>query len=110
MIEELQFLLDKLGNIDDLALWVLGGFAVYKLVIYLSGVGAAVMLTKLFINKVHDASTRPKRREVELGGSFIHHSDWQVIKSLLLEYKSTGYWHSSDVKKITKALNEGLDK
>lgn len=60
MIEELKFLLDAMGNVDNIALYVLGGFALYKLVVYLSGVGAAVMLTKLLINKLHNAYTAPR--------------------------------------------------
>jgi len=86
MIDELKVLLEMLGNVDNIALYVLGGFALYKLVVYLSGVGAAVMLTKLFINKCHSAYLKPQyvSKSVNLDGIFItHDGTYQRFKDFL---------------------------
>lgn len=60
MIEELKSILTMVEKVPETVLWVLGGFALYKLVIYLSTTGAIVMLVRLAIEKWHDARTRPE--------------------------------------------------
>lgn len=108
MIEELKVLLDMLGNVDNIALYILGGFAVYKLVIYLSGVGAAVMLTKLAINKLHDYKTQPKK--IDVSGMVYNEEDWTKIIGAISQYSTATYGgslHGSDVRQLIKVLNEG---
>lgn len=47
MIEELEKLLDLLGDVTSIAGWVLGGFILFKLIILLSTTGSIVYLSKM---------------------------------------------------------------
>jgi hypothetical protein len=71
-LKELVILIEKLPNV---AMWTLLGFAIYKLVTYLSVTGSFVFIAKLFIEKVHDAyrlkQTKNPIKEVEIKGQFI---------------------------------------
>ena len=60
MIEELKLVLDSLGDLSGVALWVVGAFIAYKLIIYMSTAGAFVYVAKLFIEKIHHWATSPK--------------------------------------------------
>lgn len=110
MIEELKFLLDAMGNVDNIALYVLGGFAAYKLVIYLSGVGAAVMLAKLLITKIHDVLTRDKITRAKFGNLFFRSTDDERLERVMRLYTPTNYVHSHDTEKMIAALYAGLKK
>jgi hypothetical protein len=54
MIDELKALLDALANTPNMALYGLGLFITWKLVVYLSTAGSIVYVLKLAINKWHD--------------------------------------------------------
>ena len=60
MIEEMKMILDSIGDLTGIALWVVAGLIGYKLVIYLSTAGALIYLGKMLIVKVHDCITREK--------------------------------------------------
>lgn len=60
MIEELQAILGMIGDLSAIAGWVIGGFIVFKLVVYLSTAGIIYNLTKLFIERTHNWLTSPK--------------------------------------------------
>ena len=108
MIEELKFLLDKMEGIPDLGLWVLGGFAAYKLIIYMSTTGAFVYIAQLLITKIHDAITKPKK--VNFEGLFFDDADISPIRQIMAQYTTTMYVHGRDAKRIYKALEDGLKK
>jgi len=87
MFEELKVLLDMLGNVDDIALWIVGGFAVYKLIIYLSSMGAVVMIIKLIVNKLYDVSHEgiTNKKEIESNRLKIREQelDYEIAKTSL---------------------------
>lgn len=60
MIEELKMVLDSIGDLTGVALWVVGFFIVFKLVVYLSTTGAVVFLVKMLIEKLHSYGTMKK--------------------------------------------------
>jgi hypothetical protein len=70
-MEEIKEVLHMIEKLPEITLWVLGGFAVYKLVTYLSTMGAFVVVTKLAINKAYDAWAIP-RDKVKV----IEHNKW----------------------------------
>lgn len=62
MIDELKMILDAIGDLSGVALWVVGGFLIYKLVMYLSTAGAMVYVSKLLIIKLHDVAITRKTK------------------------------------------------
>ena len=52
MIEELQAILELLGDMTGIAGWVFGGWLAFKAIILLSTTGAIVYLTSLGINRL----------------------------------------------------------
>lgn len=76
MIDELKQLIGMIEKVPETALWILLGFAVYKLVVYLSGTGAIVFCIKLAIEKGHDMFIRRQAEkstpiEHTINGEFI---------------------------------------
>lgn len=55
MIEELTAILNLLGDITGIAAWVLGGFIVYKSVIYLATAGMIYKLISMAVDKLYSA-------------------------------------------------------
>lgn len=80
MIDELKQLLTMVQNLPDMVLHVLLGFAVYKLIMWLSSVGAAVTLTKFAITKWHDWATREKKIRTEFSYNSIVLGDAAKVK------------------------------
>jgi hypothetical protein len=60
MIEELQTLINLLGDLSHLAVYVLVGFVVFKLVIYLATTGTIVYLVSLAINRLYEYFTHKR--------------------------------------------------
>lgn len=116
MIDEFKQLLVLVEKIPTITLWVLAGFALFKLIVYLSTTGSVVFVSKLLIEKIHDAVTRP--RQVSLGRLPIDEETFESLKSLLSglahhrhvksvkEYGITAYLHGSDVEWLRQAINE----
>lgn len=108
MIEELKLVLDSIGDLTGVALWVVGFFIVFKLVVYLSTTGAIVYLVKLAIVKGHDFLTKDQIIKHKFEGHFIDDGVAAEFGDLLNECKtSTGvYIHSSDIRILKKALTK----
>lgn len=60
MIEDFKMILDMIAKLPNFAIEVLLGFGIYKLVVYLSTTGSVVFISRMLIEKIHDAHTRPK--------------------------------------------------
>lgn len=60
MLEELKLLIETFKGLSDMALYALGGYGLYKLILYLSTTGSAVFIAKLLINRVFDYLNSPK--------------------------------------------------
>lgn len=108
MMEEIKELLHLIEKIPSLTLWILGGFGVYKLVMYLSTTGAIVLISKLAINKGHDYLTRPERKEFRIGELCMHDTvaNQLVMTLSTLERKDRGFLYLDDVKWLQDAINE----
>ena len=63
MAEELKEIIDMIAKVPETALWILGGFALYKIVTYLSVTGSIVVVLRTAINKYH--AIQVKKQEVK---------------------------------------------
>ena len=124
MLEELKFLGELLQKFPETALWVLGGFALYKVVMYLSMTGSITFVLKLLIEKAHDAYVRkvtkpeapPPPKEVTfLEGQVISHDGTRsrlerILRQHLRNSGNKGiistHIHSCDVDWFEKAILE----
>ena len=108
-LAELVKLVEKLPNVT---LWILAGFGVYKLVTYLSITGGFVFVSKLIVEKLHDAyrlkQTKNPIKEVELKGVFISHDGtYQRFLQELSMVKGDGpYIHGYHVDWIHDAIQD----
>jgi len=82
MVEELQAILNLLGDVTGIAAWVLGGFIVYKSVIYLSTAGMVYALVRLFITKAHDLFSKMSESKIAAANSPEKREYFDVIKDL----------------------------
>lgn len=105
MIEELKYLLEHISDVPEMGMWILLGFGIYKLTIYMATTGSFVIIARLLINRSHDVLTSPKK--VKVGYTFINDSDYHRVMDALCKYRSTSYIHEDDTNKIIKALDEG---
>ena len=112
MIEELKILLDIIGDLTGIALWVVGFFMVFKLVVYLSTTGALVYVLKLAITKLHDAITREKKAVYSYEGDCIDEKAKIEMDSLIRESRISGltYIHHSDIDFIRTAIKEKRER
>lgn len=125
MIQELRELLGVVEKLPAMTLWVLGGFAVYKLVVYLSTTGAVVMLVRLAIEKLHDYKVRPPQpdppKAVSLERIFItSDGTYERFRSILelvrdgvnlqKKWAPGGYLHNYHVDFIIKSLEEKIER
>jgi hypothetical protein len=118
MIEELKMILDSIGDLSGIALWVVGAFIAYRLIIMLAVTGSAVFIARLLIEKLHDAFVRNSptieeitQRRIELKRrDVITGVDFSIINSLLRDYRSKSYFHQGDIDRLQSALENGLAK
>ena len=122
MVDELKVLLEMLGDVTDIALYIVVLFGAYKLILYLSGIGAAVLLTKLAIEKLHNWAITPKRVNIETKTASINDdvelrcistdgTDIRVIKLLRTKIagkrtQGSGYIHSQSADWLEDAIGE----
>jgi len=111
MIDELKDLIKLLGEIPEMALWVLAGFAIYKTFVFSSVTGALYYGFRFLTEKVHDALIRPTVTAWEFGvdgTTCIDDAKRAVdaaLRDALFEVKTTsGYVHLSDAAPIIRAL------
>lgn len=113
MVEGLKILVGMLGDVTGLAAWLVGAFVVYKLIIYLSGVGAVVLLTRLAIERLYGWLTHPKADDpvvirfnlddicISIDGTA------EKLRGLLKSrIRTSKYLHGCDVDDIASALHE----
>ena len=122
MLEELKEIIKLFESVPTLSLWILGGFAFYKLVTYLSVTGSVVFLTKLAIEKLHDYKTKPKEiiKKVTLDNKFITSDGaYDIFCNLLDDVIGKGYGcpgelrqyiHESGAKFIADAVKEKIER
>lgn len=98
MIAEVKELLSLIEKVPQMALNVLAGFAIYKLIIYLSSTGAIITTIRFIINKAYDYAIRP-RPPVE------HVWVWNFLK---FESEQTAARAVDVLSSIAKNSNDGL--
>lgn len=118
MIEELKFILDAIGDLSGIALWVVGGFIAYQLIMYLATTGAVVVLVRLAIERLHSWATAPRQPKIREFGDFVCRicitcdgTDVRVANLLRrLVGKGVGiptsYLHAESADWLEEAINE----
>lgn len=112
MIEELKQLLTIVEKMPSMVLWTLFGFAVFKLVIYLSTTGSVVFIIKLVIERWYSWATRmPEPKRVSLDDIWItSNGTYEKFKLTLLKLKKDhlSYLHDTEVLWLQDAIKEKL--
>ena len=120
MIEELKQLLNVVEKMPEMVLWVIAGFGIYKLVVYLSTTGAIYITLRLLIEKIHDAKTRPqvKTVEVSLDKRFIINDGtlirfYEVIDLVHMHRSKesafpSSYLHGRDIEWLRNVVKEAI--
>jgi hypothetical protein len=114
-MEELKILVEMVSDLPTMAIWVLIGFFVYKVVI----VGSTYGVLRLAIIKAHSWLTTPRTRQVmaeaELNGHTITiDNTWTHLKEQILRLKGirtkidSPYIHTNDVIWLKEAIDEKL--
>ena len=112
MIEEIKLVLDSIGDLSGIALWVVGFFLAFKLIVYLSTTGAVIYILKLLVIKLHDWATKEKIVKYKIDDHFISSETKVKYKRLLDSMNvSTGSWiHDSDIDRLENALKAAAEK
>ena len=103
-MEELKLLIEMVRNLPALAIWVLAGYLVYKLVV----LGSIYGVLRLLIVKAHDFLTGPK--QMKLGRKSIDTETASALNEQLDRIGSMHYIHMSDVKTLREALDAKMNK
>ena len=115
-MEELRILVEMVAELPRMAVWVLVGFFIYKVVI----VGSVYGVVRLAINKVHEIlKNYNKRKEIE--HTRIETTEYRVIADKLVMREGRGqllrilkglrggtcnYVHGSDLNWLEDAITE----
>lgn len=124
MAEELKQVIDVLAALPAFTMWGLAGFALFKLVVYLSTTGAIVLISKLLIERLFQAFKvhvdRPEKplppREVSIDKHFITLDGTyaEFVSLVVRNLKNQGrgkrhvspYIHMQDVCWFAEAIDE----
>lgn len=105
MIDELKMILEQLQRVPDVALWILGGFLLYKLVAMLSMTGSVVFVIKLLCGTALKWGEKP--RLVSYDNILIGEDAHEDLKRLLKSIRQfSAYVHASDIRKLEMAWSE----
>lgn len=100
-MDELKLLIDLVASLPAMAIWVLVGFYVYKVVV----IGSIYGLLRFAIDRLHSWLTAPKVTQFKLSGMTIDEAVAASLGAQLSRLASTSYIHSSDVEKLKKAID-----
>ena len=110
-MDELKLLIEMVANLPTLAVWVLVGYLVYKVVV----IGSIYGLARFAIDKLHNWLTDPKRKTVDfdilIDGEIIT-GNKEALKAQVRRIKrETGvYIHASYVDWLRYAIDDRLAK
>lgn len=111
-MEELRMLLETVGKLPQMALWVAIGFWAYKVVV----VGSIYGVIRFVVAKVHSWATTPRHEIVQLrpmlaGICMQGVSADELIEQVKRARRSTGnYMHSSDLQWLRQAIDDRITK
>lgn len=104
-MEELKLLIGMVSDLPAMAIWVLAGYLLYKLVV----VGSVFGIIKFFdaIKQAHLAKLELKNKPVEakLGLSTISEDSLLEVQVQLARVFPRGHIFSADVTRLKKAIN-----
>lgn len=103
-MDELKLLIEMVAGLPSLAVWVLVGYLVYKVVV----VGSIYGVIRLLIIKLHDWLTRPRTVALKIGAKPIDESTAEALNAQIARVCSGPYYHMSDVQKLREALDAKL--
>ncbi len=114
-MDELKILVEMVADLPAMALWVIAGFFIYKVVI----VGSIYGVIKLAINQLHGWATTPREEIVQVTyevGSICISSNFPYFMEQLKRLKGIrslgggSYIHDRDVDWLAEAINEKLER
>lgn len=110
-MEELKILVDMVAGLPAMAIWVLLGYLVYKLVV----VGSIYGLTRFVVAKLHDYLVKRGTGELDvrmkLDGDIISGSKDVFLAQIHRCKRATGsYIHGSDVDWLRCAIDDKIEK
>lgn len=112
MIDELKQLLTLVEKMPSMVLWTLFGFAVFKIIIYLSTTGSIVFVLKLVVERWFSYATRdPAPKRVSMDDIWVtSNGAYEKFKLTLLKLKKDHlhYLHDSEVLWLQDAIKEKL--
>jgi hypothetical protein len=108
MMEEVKEILHMIEKLPHMTLWVLGGFALYKLLTYASLVGSVTMILRLAILKGFDAYSLPRTVRYKFRKEFLDEDAKEKMDELLTLLHSPGliYIHGSCVEDAIRAVKK----
>lgn len=113
-MEELKIIMDTVAHLPAMALWVLAGLLLYKIVI----IGSIFGVARLFILKAHDWAVKPRQKEIDeavdkitvCSGSF-NHLIVQLKRLVNVRAGVGSEWiHETDVRWLKEAIDEKMAK
>lgn len=102
MQQDLIDLIKLLGNLPNTALYAMGLFIVYKIVIYLSTTGAIIYLGEKFIRVLGDALMKPK--------AVLKEESWGWCHALVVDRNTQKEGWVYNRKSLEELYREGLVK
>lgn len=119
--ELLKVLGDLIGKMPDTALYILGGFFVFKMTFLLAPSWAGYKLIRLVVEKYHDIKSKPNEvlHKVDLNGIFISDISRNEVISLFSSIKNAlnahyghqlSYIHENELKFMEQAVKEKIDR
>lgn len=112
-MEELKLLVDMVGNLPSMALWVIAAFWGYKVIV----IGSLYGLIRFAIDKLHSWLTLRKTQTVDvdvrmlLDGQTITGTKEALIAQLQRAKRASGiYLHASDVQWLSDAITDRIEK
>lgn len=106
MIEEIKLVLDSIGDLSGVALWVVGFFLVFKLVVYLSTTGAVVYLVKLAITSAVKVITREKKVIWKHNGNYWPSDTKTILTDIYDDVFSNSTHYPSEARELHEAWAE----
>lgn len=106
-MEELKMLVEMVSNLPQMAVWVLVGFYVYKVVV----VGSIYGVVRFVTVAVKEIMVREKvvRHEAKLGRNLLNSTVEALLVEQIQRIPSSIYIHTSDVDDLRKAIDIVLE-
>ena len=105
-MEELKLLIEMVANLPALAMWVLVGYLVYKLVV----IGSIYGVIRLLIERMHSWLTTEKIIKYSLKGTCIPNDIEPLLTEQIRRLQSGGYIFQVEVDQLREAIDYVIAK